>query len=191
MWVTFEKKIKLQSDKKIGWQKQQKSNIDNDDKKTIRSLRAHTGQLCASPWAGPHDSKAEKKYCQTNSFGKKWKYYLCSVVVSQVFNILRGGVIMVMPSLKNIRSTFPNLGEGAHLAISSPSVAVFHPQIQTGISEDDNHHLSRYPDSSSLMQKGADLSIFFQTVCMSTLILRQRAHLEELPFHKTETQSEN
>ena len=40
-----------------------KSKFDNDDKeKTIRSLRAHTGQLCASPWAGPHDSKAEKKH---------------------------------------------------------------------------------------------------------------------------------
>ena len=49
-----------------------KSKFDNDDKeKTIRSLRAHTGQLCASPWAGPHDSKAEKKYCETNSFEKK------------------------------------------------------------------------------------------------------------------------
>ena len=86
-----------------------KSKFDNDDKeKTIRSLRAHTGQLCASPWAGPRDSKAEKKTRLSNKFiWKKLKYYLCSVVVSQVFNILRGCVIMVMPSLKNIRSTFP------------------------------------------------------------------------------------
>ena len=45
-----------------------KSKIDHDDKeKTIRSLRAHTGQLCASPWAGPRDSKAEEK----NSFVKQ------------------------------------------------------------------------------------------------------------------------
>ena len=73
-------------------------------------------------------------------------------------------------------------------------MTVFHPQIQSGISEDDIHHPSGYPDSPSLMQKGADLSILFQRVCrvcMSTLILRQRAHLEGLPFHKTETQSKN
>ena len=84
-----------------------------------------------------------------------------------------------------------NLGEGPHLAISSPSVAVFHPQIQTGISKDDNYYPSGYPGSLSLVQKGADLSILFQRVCMSTLIRRQRAHLEGLPFHKTETQSVN
>ena len=80
-----------------------KSNFDNDDKdKTIRSLRAHTGQLCASPWAGPHDSKAGEKAILSNKFiWKKGKYYLCSVVVSQVFNILRGCVIMVMPALYN------------------------------------------------------------------------------------------
>ena len=69
-------------------------------------------------------------------------------------------------------------------------MTVFHPQIQSWISEDDNHHPSGYPDSLSLVQKGADLSILFQRVYMSTLIQRQRAHLEELPFHKTETQSE-
>ena len=84
-----------------------------------------------------------------------------------------------------------NLGEGPHLAISPPSVAVFHPQIQSGISEDDNYYPSGYPGSLSFVQKGADLSILFQRVCMSTLIRRQRAHLEGLPFHKTETQSEN
>ena len=81
--------------------------------------------------------------------------------------------------------------EGPHLSISSPSVAVFHPQIQSGISEDDNYYPSGYPGSLSLVQKGADLSILFQRVCMSTLIRRQRAHLEGLPFHRTETQSEN
>ena len=69
-------------------------------------------------------------------------------------------------------------------------MSVFHPQIKSGISEDDNYHPSGYPDSPPLMQKGADLSILFQRFCMSTLIQRQRAHLEELPFHKTETQSE-
>ena len=52
-WMT-QHRSKLDDDKK--------SKIDHDDKeKTIRSLRAHTGQLCASPWAGQHDSKAEKK----------------------------------------------------------------------------------------------------------------------------------
>ena len=69
-------------------------------------------------------------------------------------------------------------------------MTVFHPQIQSGISEDDNYHPSGYLDSLSLVQKGADLSILFQRVCIVTLILRQRAHLEGLPFHRTETQSD-
>ena len=91
------------------WMTTKKSNFDNDDSKKLFILSGHTLANFVHHLRPVHAiAKLRKKNNIVKFILKKWKYYLCSVVVSQVFNILRGCVIMVMPSLKNIRSTFPS-----------------------------------------------------------------------------------
>ena len=175
-----------------------KSKFDNDDKTKLFVLSGHTLANFVHHLGPVHTiAKLKKKKIVKQIHLKKVKILplqCCSIPgIQHPQGLCHNGNALPRKYKKYISTK--NLefsgSEGLHLAISSPSVAVFHPQIQSGISEDDNHHPSGYRDSLSLVQKGADLSILFQRVCMSTLIRRQRAHLEGLPFHKTETQIKN